>query len=61
MRMLYSSISPSIEYSLTPLGVTITDITGQICRWAAGQFKLVLVAYLENRYFLKSFTFNALD
>lgn len=47
LRVVYPSSPPSVEYSLTPLGVSITAITGQMCRWAEDNMKPVLVARLD--------------
>ncbi|MGI3746011.1 MAG: winged helix-turn-helix transcriptional regulator [Janthinobacterium lividum] len=47
LRVVYPSAPPSVEYSLTPLGVSITEITEQMCRWAQDNMKPVLVARLD--------------
>jgi DNA-binding HxlR family transcriptional regulator len=47
LRVVYPSAPPSVEYSLTAIGVSITTITGQMCRWAEDNMKPVLVARLD--------------
>ncbi len=47
LRVVYPSAPPSVEYSLTTIGVSITMITGQMCRWAEDNMKPVLVARLD--------------
>lgn len=47
LREVYPSAPPSVEYSLTPLGVSITAITEQMCLWAQDNLKPVLVARLN--------------
>lgn len=47
LRVVYPSSPPSVEYSLTQLGVSITAITGQMCRWAEDNMKPVLIARLD--------------
>jgi DNA-binding HxlR family transcriptional regulator len=47
LRVVYPSAPPSVEYSLTPLGVSITAITGEMCRWAEDNMKPVLLARLD--------------
>lgn len=47
LRVVYPSAPPSVEYSLTPLGVSITAITGQMCHWAEDNMKPVLIARLN--------------
>jgi len=47
LRVVYPSAPPSVEYSLTPTGVSITSITGQMCRWAEDNMKPVLMARLD--------------
>ncbi|MFJ5298651.1 winged helix-turn-helix transcriptional regulator [Pseudomonas sp. NPDC088368] len=47
LREVYPSAPPSVEYSLTPLGVSITAITEQMCLWAQDNMKPVLVARLD--------------
>lgn len=43
-RVVYPSAPPAVEYSLTPLGVSITAITRQMCGWAEDNMKPVLLA-----------------
>lgn len=47
LREVYPSAPPSVEYSLTPLGISITAITDQMCLWAQDNMKPVLVARLD--------------
>lgn len=47
LRVVYPSSPPRVEYSLTPLGISITSVTGQMCQWAEDNMKPVLVARLE--------------
>lgn len=47
LRVVYPTSPPSVEYSLTPLGVSITAITGQMCRWAEDNMKPVLIARVD--------------
>ncbi|WP_259639762.1 helix-turn-helix domain-containing protein [Pseudomonas syringae group genomosp. 3] len=47
LRVVYPSSPPSVEYSLTPLGVSITAVTAQMCQWAEDNMKPVLVARLD--------------
>jgi DNA-binding HxlR family transcriptional regulator len=47
LRVVYPSAPPSVEYSLTPLGVSITAVTGQMCQWAEDNMKPVLVARFD--------------
>ena len=46
-RVVYPTAPPSVEYSLTPLGVSITAVTAQMCRWAEDNMKPVLVSRLD--------------
>jgi DNA-binding HxlR family transcriptional regulator len=47
LRVVYPSTPPSTEYSPTPLGVSITALTGQICQWAEDNMKPVLAARFD--------------
>ena len=47
LRQVYPSAPPSVEYSLTSIGVSITTITSQMCRWAEDNMKPVLVARFD--------------
>ncbi len=47
LRVVYASAPPSVEYSLTPLGQSITAISEQMCRWAQDHMKPVLLARLD--------------
>ncbi|UCJ19112.1 helix-turn-helix transcriptional regulator [Pseudomonas sp. MM211] len=47
LRVVYPSAPPSVEYSLTQLGESITAITEQMCLWAQDNMKPVLVARLN--------------
>jgi len=47
LRVVYPSMPPSVEYSPTPLGVSITALTGQICQWAEDNMKPVLAARFD--------------
>lgn len=43
-RTVYATTPPSVEYALSPLGESLTVITGQMCLWAEGHMVQVLVA-----------------
>jgi DNA-binding HxlR family transcriptional regulator len=47
LREVYPSAPPSVEYSLTALGISITAITEQMCLWAENNMKPVLIARLD--------------
>nr|WP_296181625.1 helix-turn-helix domain-containing protein [Pseudomonas sp. UBA1879] len=47
LREVYPSAPPSVEYSLTALGISITAITEQMCVWAENNMKPVLIARLD--------------
>jgi DNA-binding HxlR family transcriptional regulator len=47
LRVVYPSAPPSVEYSLTPLGMSITALTEQMCQWAEDNMKPVLVARFD--------------
>ena len=43
-RKVYPVVPPKVEYSLTPLGVTLSDVLKQLCNWAIERFDEVQVA-----------------
>lgn len=43
-RTVYATTPPSVEYALTPLGDSITAVTGQMCRWAEVHMGDVMLA-----------------
>lgn len=43
-RTVYATTPPSVEYALTPLGDSITAVTGQMCRWAELNMGQVMLA-----------------
>lgn len=34
IRSVYPSVPPIVEYTLTPLGSSLTELLGALCRWA---------------------------
>ncbi len=44
LRQVFPTAPPGVEYSLTPLGVSITAITSQMCSWAEDNMQPVLLA-----------------
>jgi len=47
-RTVYPVIPPMVEYSLTPLGHTLSQVLKSLCEWATVHFQDVEVA--RNRY-----------
>lgn len=43
-RKVYPVVPPHVEYTLTPLGVSLHRILAPLCRWAMGNFADVLEA-----------------
>lgn len=43
-RTVYATTPPSVEYALTPLGVSVSGIAEQMCQWAQVHIKDVIVA-----------------
>jgi DNA-binding HxlR family transcriptional regulator len=43
-RRVYASVPPKVEYSLTPLGLTVVDLLASIRGWAETHVEQVLVA-----------------
>jgi DNA-binding HxlR family transcriptional regulator len=46
-RQVYPVVPPKVEYSLTPLGKTLTELLKAICQWAESHFDEVEVARLR--------------
>jgi DNA-binding HxlR family transcriptional regulator len=40
-RRIYASVPPRVEYSLTELGRSLSDMVGQICGWAEANIEKV--------------------
>jgi DNA-binding HxlR family transcriptional regulator len=47
-RKVYPVIPPMVEYSLTPLGRTLSEVLKSLCEWATVHFQEVEVA--RHRY-----------
>jgi DNA-binding HxlR family transcriptional regulator len=43
-RKLYASVPPKVEYSLTPLGASLSDKAEELCRWAEANMEQILRA-----------------
>lgn len=43
-RQVYASVPPKVEYSLTPLGCSLTELVSSIQRWAESHIEDVLAA-----------------
>ena len=43
-RVVHPVVPPRVEYSLTPLGETLTDLLGALCTWAEDHFAEVEAA-----------------
>lgn len=43
-RKVYPVVPPHVEYTLTPLGVSLHQTLAPLCRWAMGSFANVLEA-----------------
>jgi DNA-binding HxlR family transcriptional regulator len=43
-RKLYASVPPKVEYSLTPLGASLSDQAEGLCRWAEANMEHILRA-----------------
>jgi DNA-binding HxlR family transcriptional regulator len=43
-RKLYASVPPKVEYSLTPLGASLSDKAEDLCRWAEANMEQILRA-----------------
>lgn len=43
-RKLYASVPPKVEYSLTPLGASLTHQAEELCRWAEANMEQILRA-----------------
>jgi DNA-binding HxlR family transcriptional regulator len=43
-RKLYASVPPKVEYSLTPLGASLSDMAGELCHWAEANMEQILRA-----------------
>ncbi len=46
-RHVYPVVPPKVEYSLTPLGKTLTELLGAICKWAEGHLDEIEAARLD--------------
>src|SRR6202012_3040708 len=40
-RRIYASVPPKVEYSLTSLGQSLSDMVGRICGWAEANIERV--------------------
>lgn len=40
-RRIYASVPPRVEYSLTDLGRSLSDMVGRICGWAEANIEMV--------------------
>ena len=43
-RQVYPVVPPMVEYSLTPLGETLTDVLKVLCDWSVDNFQQVEIA-----------------
>ena len=43
-RKLYASVPPKVEYSLTPLGASLSDKAAELCHWAEANMEQILRA-----------------
>jgi DNA-binding HxlR family transcriptional regulator len=41
-RKLYASVPPKVEYSLTPLGASLSNKVEDLCRWAEAHMEQVV-------------------
>ncbi|MBW4545197.1 MAG: helix-turn-helix transcriptional regulator [Symplocastrum torsivum CPER-KK1] len=46
-RQVYPVVPPKVEYSLTPLGKTLTELLKAMCKWAESHFDEVEAARLR--------------
>lgn len=46
-RQVYPVVPPKVEYTLTPLGKTLTELLKAICQWAENHFSEVEAARLH--------------
>ncbi|MDD3136448.1 MAG: helix-turn-helix domain-containing protein [Methanoregula sp.] len=42
-RNVYTQVPPKVEYSLTPLGVTIIPLLDALCNWAIEHMKIPMI------------------
>jgi DNA-binding HxlR family transcriptional regulator len=43
-RKLYASVPPKVEYSLTPLGASLSNKAEELCRWAEANMEQIVRA-----------------
>jgi len=43
-RKLYASVPPKVEYSLTPLGASLSNKVEELCRWAEANMEQIVKA-----------------
>jgi DNA-binding HxlR family transcriptional regulator len=43
-RKLYASVPPKVEYSLTPLGASLSNKVEELCRWAEANMEQIVRA-----------------
>ena len=43
-RQVYPVVPPMVEYSLTPLGETLTEVLKDLCNWSIDNFQQVEIA-----------------
>lgn len=42
-RNVYAQVPPKVEYSLTPLGITIIPLLNSLCDWAIEHMKIPMI------------------
>ena len=43
-RQVYPAVPPIVEYSLTPLGMSLSEVTKNLCDWSIDNFQQVEIA-----------------
>ncbi len=47
---VYPVVSPRVEYSLTPLGQTLTELLKAICQWAEVHWEEIEAARVQFKF-----------
>lgn len=48
-RKVYPVVPPKVEYSLTPLGGTLIELLGALCKWAEDHIEEIEIARARYR------------